>query len=1694
MEESSQDGVASPATPGTGKSKLDTLSKDDLIKFTKKQIVLLQKTKSKCSVLEKEIEQLKTKQTIGANDAVIQELTTRLDSVLLEKAEAQQNTLSLRKEIEKNKEELKVALSKETELQEEMELLKNQHLNKIEALYGELEAARAKHKEEVTRFENELQESNLKHSTNMGQLEQLLETYSAQKNEAKRREEEFNEVKIASEEQILQLEQQLEASAEKQREEMKRLQEINGDAVAENESEMKELQKVLQVIQTTHQKDLTLLKQQFESAVIEHKKELKKLEQDLTEKHSIKEKSFENEQITNRTNYEHQLNQLKEQLKKMTEEQKEDQHLQNEVPKESVSESNEQMKYLENYVKKLELQHSLLQDELAYMKNVKEKLEMELHHTKEELFHEREDWEFKINELQLSKEEYMNTVTKLTDELQSINDCCEMAATQHSYEMQVITEQHKKGIAVLEQTLHTAAENEKQESLLKVNNLKKQCQTLLEEKEEAECHYENLRKTMEVLQTELGQSASKISYEFEVMKQQQSDEIHDLQQKLRRVFHEKDSLQETINRLQAEVEEAKELKQTVSNFQEMNQELTSSIQKKEASVNDLQEQVDTLIREKEELVTTLNISEESINRLKQSLVVDQGKCAGLQQQIQVLDKDKCELQKRLDEIAHHLEEAVSEKESSCQKLGEMENRLGAVTTEREHLDSQTQNLEELITKLEKEKEALQKDAAMFSLQNENMGANEEKLQDLNKQLQTLTQERDGLQLADGIEKQKLLDVKLAIINILEQEAFSFANDAPELSIIEAVQLLEEHVTKIREEKQSVALQCDERILQLQRELELQSDAIRDQQAELSCLIDDLRKEKTLLQKNLDEALLDKEGLQRDLLEMQNLSEKITLENEDLLVQIQNVTEKLENLETEKQEQNEKTEKEATQDREEQLKCQLNEKESELSKFKEELQTVKDLMQKTSNEGNTLQNTIVEMNDKIVALEKVSNDKENRMNKIKAVAVKAKKELDASKKQVLLLTEEMEIVKSERDKLSFSIKDIMQGAESYKNLLLEYEKQAEKLDMEKERAHNCERRVEELTRHLHASLEQHKQLASDKEDMLARLGTLQSNTRQLEIQIFESEKAKIAVEKELEAIKLLKEQISKENHVLLKEVEELKKQLQKEKHQLQQTVQELELVRKDAQKSTLMDMEIADYERFVKELNQKITDRDNRIVETVEEMALRKQQLETMENEIKSLQTTSEENKEKNSKMKQILVKTKKELTDSRRAEVEQLVLQASIKEELEANQQQVENYKIQVAELTAENHKIQEQLRQTNEQNRRTVSTFTHKMEALQEECNIAKAEQTATAVDFESYKVRVHNVLKQQKSRSAAQSEYELTQQEKEHLQKMVDQLKAKLQETQCNLQVSVAELQALQLEHDMLLERHNKILQDAVSKEAEIREKLCCLQSENVMLKSEHAQAVNQMIAQNETAHNSSREQVRHLEEDHRKTVEMFQKQLSKMEAQMFQLQTESNLASPPPLQPSGKILRDRKNMDVSLLDINSIDREEGEGMEMTETESVPSTNSQVASLEQLLTFPDTNLEIPPWQPEPTQEEITQKLNTATKSIDHLNGLLRETEATNAILMEQVTLLKNEVRRLERNQEREKSIANMEYLKNVMLKFILLNAGSEKQSLLPVIDTMLQLSPEERNKLAAIAQGDEENTSRSLGWASYLQSWSGL
>lgn len=60
-------------------------------------------------------------------------------------------------------------------------------------------------------------------------------------------------------------------------------------------------------------------------------------------------------------------------------------------------------------------------------------------------------------------------------------------------------------------------------------------------------------------------------------------------------------------------------------------------------------------------------------------------------------------------------------------------------------------------------------------------------------------------------------------------------------------------------------------------------------------------------------------------------------------------------------------------------------------------------------------------------------------------------------------------------------------------------------------------------------------------------------------------------------------------------------------------------------------------------------------------------------------------------------------------------------------------------------------------------------------------------------------------------------------------------------------------------------------------------------MVLKTEHTQVVSQLGAQNEAQRNNFRDQVRRLQDDHRKTVETLQQQLSKVEAQLFQVKSE-------------------------------------------------------------------------------------------------------------------------------------------------------------------------------------------------------------
>lgn len=109
---------------------------------------------------------------------------------------------------------------------------------------------------------------------------------------------------------------------------------------------------------------------------------------------------------------------------------------------------------------------------------------------------------------------------------------------------------------------------------------------------------------------------------------------------------------------------------------------------------------------------------------------------------------------------------------------------------------------------------------------------------------------------------------------------------------------------------------------------------------------------------------------------------------------------------------------------------------------------------------------------------------------------------------------------------------------------------------------------------------------------------------------------------------------------------------------------------------------------------------------------------------------------------------------------------------------------------------------------------------------------------------------------------------------------------------------------------------------------------------------------------------------------------------------------------------------------------------------------------------------------------------LEDAQNQIDNLTKAYLDSENTNSLLSEQVKALKEEIRRLQRGTDRMDLAENLEYLKNVVFKFLALDNGQieQKQQLIPVLSTVLKLSPSETAILNSTTKVDKQRMANSF------------
>lgn len=89
--------------------------------------------------------------------------------------------------------------------------------------------------------------------------------------------------------------------------------------------------------------------------------------------------------------------------------------------------------------------------------------------------------------------------------------------------------------------------------------------------------------------------------------------------------------------------------------------------------------------------------------------------------------------------------------------------------------------------------------------------------------------------------------------------------------------------------------------------------------------------------------------------------------------------------------------------------------------------------------------------------------------------------------------------------------------------------------------------------------------------------------------------------------------------------------------------------------------------------------------------------------------------------------------------------------------------------------------------------------------------------------------------------------------------------------------------------------------------------------------------------------------------------------------------------------------------------------------------------------------------------------KIKEMAHKIDQLSQLLTESEANVERLLEQEKFLKDQVRNQDRMEVLEKRLS-IEYLRNIVLSFF---EARSKESLIPVLSRVLELSPDEEQKL---------------------------
>uniref|UniRef100_A0A131YNQ3 Hyaluronan mediated motility receptor n=1 Tax=Rhipicephalus appendiculatus TaxID=34631 RepID=A0A131YNQ3_RHIAP len=707
---------------------------------------------------------------------------------------------------------------------------------------------------------------------------------------------------------------------------------------------------------------------------------------------------------------------------------------------------------------------------------------------------------------------------------------------------------------------------------------------------------------------------------------------------------------------------------------------------------------------------------------------------------------------------------------------------------------------------------------------------------------------------------------------------------------------------------------------------------------------------------------------------------------------------------------------------------------------------------------------------IAYLQRSLQEKEEKLAKFKALVLKFKKDVADKTKQMNFMEKELSDMKQELDMHAQASKQSVQNFQVLQN---EYDSLQDKheatLSMCKDLEGKLASSVNELDAAKHALVDatSEKNTLKQRNDVLtAEVMAWQECKAKLEAKLSSMESqasdAKEQEEKLLGRIKVLEEQVAEANKQLLAEKEEHTK-----------TTAQLEKVQKESQIHKLLDLEIADFEHTVAELNKLVKEKNDQLDGTRKESLAYQSKIASLAEQISFLEDQKKADDERLLAYKETVANLKEELLKSRKCEEELRQAEVRLESEVKAGQLREQDLKKSYATVSQELLVLDSSLRTERERHRQNIRTLESDIASLKGKLQSANEELQNSKLEFEKYKVRAHSVLKQHQKNAAGADNTETTD---AHSQGVIDQMKRQIEHLAEQLQRSQAETKTARDEYDLVAQQHQSVLLELEKQQKEWRNRLDEVVKQNSIDMGNELE--KQLNLQYEKLTTKYQNKLAEQEAEHEQVLQQHLQTIEALKREVAEIQQNPQRPSSPQEELS------------AVGDISTLERQAAEGSE------------SVSPAQPLL------LQTVPWELVPTGSATTLEslLNprsteapphdkTDDKSVRHLAELLNESESNNLRMTEQIRVLKEEIRRHERNYERQKHAVNLEYLKNIIMKFVTLRGGSEKERLVPVLTTMLKLSPEEKKDLEAVVTKEmQQDAAGASNWGGYLPRWTGF